>query len=109
MDDGLIKRLHFLRKDAGDFAARTLYDAIYLIEQIGDKIDVMQHQIRELEWSLECKDDLHQQDYARLKKYEIALSEISKMTMCMAVSYSDLAQKQKDLAIAALAGEKKDG
>jgi hypothetical protein len=67
----------------------------------------MEYQIKELKWNLECKDDLHQQDYERLRHYQIALSDISKMTMCMAVSYADLAQKQKDAARAAL-GERKD-
>lgn len=47
-----------------------------------------------------------QQEYERSRHYKTALSNISKMTMCMATSYNDLAQKQKDLAIDALAGDK---
>lgn len=44
-----------------------------------------------------------QQEYERSRQYQTALSNITKMTMCMATSYNDLAQKQKDLAIDALA------
>ena len=43
-----------------------------------------------------------QQEYEQSRQYQSALSNISKMTMCMAKSYSDLAQKQKDMAHEAL-------
>jgi len=42
------------------------------------------------------------QEYERSRHYRTALSNISKMSMCMATSYMDLAQKQKDLAYEAL-------
>jgi len=42
------------------------------------------------------------QEYERSRHYQTALSNISKMSMCMATSYMDLAQKQKDLAYEAL-------
>ena len=38
------------------------------------------------------------QEYERSRHYRTALSNISKMSMCMASSYNDLAQKQKGLA-----------
>jgi len=108
MTDDLVKRLlDWSEYDEGKINdARE--EAAYRIGQLQETVEVMQDQIRELQWNLECKDDLHQQDYERLRHYQIALSDISKMTMCMAVSYADLAQKQKDIAIAALE-EKKDG
>jgi phage shock protein A len=53
------------------------------IEQLEDTIEVMQHQLKELQWSFDCKDDLHKQDYERMKKYlerieklEAALREV---------------------------------
>jgi Na+/phosphate symporter len=39
------------------------------IEKLEDTIEVMQHQLKELQWSFDCKDDLHKQDYERMKKY----------------------------------------
>ena len=75
---------------------RTKYDAMKDVHQenvnnLHDALD----QIEELKQTL-------QQEYERSRHYQTALSDISKMSMCMATSYSDLAQKQKDLAREAL-------
>jgi hypothetical protein len=61
-----------------------LDEAADCIEKLEDTIEVMQHQLKELQWSFDCKDDLHKQDYERMKKYldrieklEAALREIA--------------------------------
>jgi chromosome segregation ATPase len=63
--------------------AEDMQTAADRIEQLQDMIEVMQHELKELQWSLDCKDDLHKQDYDRMKKYadrieqlEAALREI---------------------------------
>jgi len=72
--------------------------------------EVHQENLNNLHDALDRIEGLEQtllQEHERARHYQTALSNISKMSMCMASSYNDLAQKQKDLAREAL--ELKDG
>ena len=68
--------------------------------EVQDAKEVFEHQLKELQWSLECKDDLHQQDYRRMKKLEAALRDLSTDWDCCFVS-----KTMKNIARKALEGK----
>lgn len=93
---------------ADDLVKRLLRVSGWLFDtgQTGYELDTVEeaaHRIEELEKTNADLMQTLQQEYERSRQYQTALSNITKMTMCMATSYNDLAQKQKDLAIDALA------
>jgi phage shock protein A len=100
MSDDLVKQLRSEALIADEdwtgiyqISPNLAFAAADRIEKLEDTIEVTQHQLKELQWSFDCKDDLHKQDYERMKKYldrieklEAALRELSTGWDCCAVS-----------------------
>jgi len=79
------------------------------IEKLEDTIEVMQHQLKELQWSFDCKDDLHKQDYERMKKYldriEKLKAALREITWIATPDHEEARHKATEIARKALEGK----